>query len=47
MAKNKYLDTKINIPRCQGAELHLEVILDRVVAIIGERGLTNKLEGEG
>ena len=30
----RYLDTKINLLRCQGAELHLQVTLDRVVAII-------------
>ena len=34
MVKNIYLDTKINLPRCQGAELHLEVALDHVVAIV-------------
>ena len=47
MVKNIYLDTKINLPRCQGAELHLEVTLECVVAITGEWGLTNKLEREG
>ena len=34
MVKNIYLDTKINILRCQGAELHLEVGLDPVVGIV-------------
>ena len=33
MVKNIYLDTKINILRCQGAELHLEVGLDPVVGL--------------
>ena len=33
MVKNKYLDTKINLLQCQGAELHIEVALDHVVAI--------------
>ena len=28
MFKNIYLDTKINLLQCQGAELHLEVALD-------------------
>ena len=32
--KNIYFDTKINLLWCQGAELHLQVTLDRVVAII-------------
>ena len=39
--------TCIWTPRSTFHELHLEVTLDRVVAIIGERGLTNKPEGEG
>ena len=34
MVKNIYLDTKINILRCQGAELHLEVGLDPVVGLV-------------
>ena len=34
MVKNKYLDTKINLLQCQGAELHIEVALDHVVAIV-------------
>ena len=34
MVKNIYLDTKINILRCQGAELHLKVGLDPVVGIV-------------
>ena len=29
-----YIDTKINILKCQGAELHLEVDLDPVVGIV-------------
>ena len=33
MVKNIYLDTKINLLRCQGAELHLEVALDPVISI--------------
>ena len=33
MVKNIYLDTKINLVRCQGAALHLEVALDPVVGI--------------
>ena len=33
MVKNIYLDTKINLLRCQGGELHLEVALDHVVVI--------------
>ena len=32
--KNIYVDTKINILKCQGAELHLEVDLDPVVGIV-------------
>ena len=34
MVKNKYLDTKINLLQCQGAELHIDVALDHVVAIV-------------
>ena len=34
MVKNIYLDTKNNLLRCQGAELHLEVALDHVVGIV-------------
>ena len=34
MVKNIYLDTKINILRCQGAESHLEVGLDPIVGIV-------------
>ena len=34
MVKNKYLDTKINLLRCQGAEFHLEVALDHVVGMV-------------
>ena len=34
MVKNIYLDTNINLLRCQGAELHLEVGLDPVVGIV-------------
>ena len=33
MVKNIYLDTKINLERCQGAELHFEVGLDPVDGI--------------
>ena len=39
MVKNIYLDTKINLLRCQGAELHLEVALDPVVSIIDGVGV--------
>ena len=39
MVKNIYLDTKINLLRCQGAELHLEVALDPVVGIVGGVGV--------
>ena len=39
MVKNIYLDTKINLVRCQGAELHLEVALDPVVGIVGGVGV--------
>ena len=39
MVKNIYLDTKINLLRCQGADLPLEVALDHVgggaVGVIG------------
>ena len=38
MVKNIYLDTKINLLRCQGAELHLEVALDPAVGIVGGVG---------
>ena len=31
LAWSKYLDTKINLQQCQGAELHFEVALDHVV----------------
>ena len=34
MVKNIYLDTKINLLWCQGAELHIEVALDHVVGIV-------------
>ena len=34
MVKNKYLDTKINLLQCQGAELHIDVALDHVVEIV-------------
>ena len=34
MVENIYLDTKINLLRCQGAELHLEVAVDHVVDIV-------------
>ena len=34
MVKNIYLDIKINLLQCQGAELHLEVALDHVVGIV-------------
>ena len=34
MVKNIYLDTKINLLRCLGAELHLEVDLNPVVGIV-------------
>ena len=34
MVKNIYLDTKINLLRCQGAELHLEVAPAHVVGIL-------------
>ena len=39
MVKNIYLDTKINLVRCQGAELLLEVALDPVVGIVGGVGV--------
>ena len=29
-----YLDTKINLLQCHGAELHLKVALDHVVGIV-------------
>ena len=32
--KNVYLDTKINLLRCQGADLHIEVGPDPVVALL-------------
>ena len=36
MVKNIYLDTKINLLQCLGAELHLEVDLDPViVSVVG------------
>ena len=38
MVKNIYLDTKINLQRCQGAELHLEVALDHFVGVVGGVG---------
>ena len=38
MIKNIYLDTKSNLLRCQGSELHLEVALDPVVGIVGGVG---------
>ena len=31
--KNRYLDTKISLLRCLGAELHLQVALDHVVGV--------------
>jgi len=34
MVKNIYLDTKINLLQCQGAELHHEVAPDHVVGIL-------------
>ena len=34
MVKKIYLDTRINLPQCQGAEVHLEVALDHVVGIV-------------
>ena len=34
MVKNIYVDTKINLLWCQGAELHLEVAVDHVVDIV-------------
>ena len=34
MVKNIYLDIKINLVQCQGAEVHLEVNLDHVVGIV-------------
>ena len=34
MVKNIYLDTKINLLQCKGAELHLEVTLDHAVGIV-------------
>ena len=34
MVKNIYLDIKINLLQCQGAELHLEVALDHDVCIV-------------
>ena len=34
MVKNIYLDTKINLLRCQGGELHLEVALDHAAGIV-------------
>ena len=34
MVKNIYVDTKINLLWCQGAELHLEVAIDHVVDIV-------------
>ena len=34
MVKNIYLDTKINLLRCQAAELHLDVVQDHVVSIV-------------
>ena len=33
MVKNIYLDTKIYLLSCQGADLHLEVALDHAVGI--------------
>ena len=39
MVKNIYLDTKINLLRCQGAELYLDVALDHVVGIVGGIGV--------
>ena len=39
MVKNIYLDTMINILRCQGAELNLEVALDPVVSIVDGVGV--------
>ena len=34
MIKNKFLDTKSNLLQRQGAELHIEVALDHVLAIV-------------
>ena len=34
MVKNIYLDIKIKLLQCQGAELHLKVALDHVVEIV-------------
>ena len=39
MVKNIYLNTKISLVRCQGAELHLEVALDPVVGIVIDVGI--------
>ena len=39
MVKNIYLDTKINLLWCQGAEIHLEVVLDPVVGIVVDVGV--------
>ena len=39
MVKNIYLDIKINLLQCQGAEVHLEVTLDHVVGIVAGVGV--------
>ena len=39
MVKNIYLDIKINLLQCQGADLHLEVTVDHAVGIVAGVGV--------